>query len=272
MTDWTAFVEQVLTDLGGQTVCIPGAKLHVEVSKRALRQGDDFGEYLRSKGVTFAQFLGLDRRIVVHRRLGSDILVGFDGAALPTRPGAARATGFREYSVFRDDAYAAFTRVSHVPYVYIPVVDQFTTGPGDARDRVEVPPVTLDDLLEQRRAFAKSLDDEDARDKLIQAIERSANPLATFHLTLGGLRLARHWHDFNYKAIRDKILTWAEEKGVEVSPAWFSERPEGRTVETPQQVLSELARHMTDEEIRSIAIPFRAVEEMYRALPRRQES
>lgn len=272
MVDWSVLVEEVLTDLGGRDLCVPGAKLHTEVSKRGLRQGDDFGQYLRNKGMTFAEFLQLDRRLAVHKFRGTDILVGFDGAVVPTRPGAARTARFREYSTFRDDIYSAFTRVSPVPYVYVRSTDQFTTEPGEAGDGVGVPPVALENLLEQRRAFAKSLDENDVRDKLVQALEWSSNPLASFHWTVGELRLQRHWHDFNYKAILEKIHNWAETNGVAVSPAWFSERPEGRTAETPQQVLYELARHMTDEEIRSIAVPFRAVEEMYRALPRRQES
>jgi hypothetical protein len=265
MTVWVELVEEVLTDLGGRTTCVPGAKLHTEVSKIGFRKSEDFGEYLRAQAVTFSQFLERNPKLTVHRRPGADVLVGFDGAILPVR-----TRGARDYTVLREDVYSAFTRISPNPYVYVPTTDLFTTQPGEAIDPVDVPAITLDDLLVQRKEFAKSLESEEARDGLTRSIERSPTPLISFQRTVNALGISRQWHDFKYRDVKASIEKWATEKGVAVSQGWFSQQSDIPPIESPQTILSELARHMTDEEIRSIAIPFRAVEELYRALPRRQ--
>ena len=199
------------------------------------------------------------------------MLVGFDGAVLPAweREGRTRAG---DYLRLRQDVYAAFTRISSEPYSYVKSRDEFTTEEGEATDSVQVPSVTLDDLLEHRRSFASSIEDEDTKGHLLEAVEFSANPLANFHRVLVKHGLLRHWHDFNYKLIRQKVTEWAGAEHIEVAHEWFAP-PEGvQPVEGPQQVLSELSRYLTDDEIRGLSIPFRAVEEMYRALPRRRDS
>jgi len=264
MGDWQELIEQVLRDLGGEKVCVPGAKLHTEVSRRAYKEGRDFGTYLAENNQRFAEFLETNDRIRLHRRRGADVLVGFDGAILPAQGPPA------EYPVFRDDVYKAFTRITSMPYVYSRSADAFITDPGSATDVVEVPPVTLEQLLQQRREFAQSITDAQAAQRLMDAIERSPNPLATFQRSLGELGLLRRWHESNYAAIRERVNAWAQENSVEVSDAWFAQR--AQPAESPQEILAELSRHLTDEEVRQMAIPFRAVEEFYRALPRKRHT
>ena len=267
--DWTKLVEGALVDLGGKSVCVPGAKLHGQVSRLGFQQGEDFSAYLRSQGLTFSQFLDRFKpRLLINRRPGADILVGFQGAVLP----AGGHTRSKSDSFLRDDVYAAFTRVSAIPFVYVAKVDRFTTDPGDEEETVGVPGVTLESLLAQRKAFANSIGDEDSRQRLIESVERSPTPLISFQRTLSALGLHRGWHDFKYQDVKSRIRKWAEEAGVTPSESWFTQSADAQSIETPQKILSELARHMSDEEIRNIAIPFRAVEEFYRALPRKQSS
>ena len=271
MIEWARLIEDTLGELDGRSVCVPGAKLHTEVSKAALRKTEDFSQYLRDEGKSFADFLAGIPGISLHKRRGTDMLVGFDGAALPApeREGRARP---REYLHLRQDVYAAFTRISSEPYLYIRNSDEFTTEEAEAADSVQVPSVTLDDLLEHRRSFANSVEDEDKRDHLLKAVGFSSNPRANFHRTLIELGLLRHWYEFNYKLIRQKVTEWAGANNIEIPQEWFAPREGVQPVDSPQQTLSELARYLSDDEIRGLSIPFRAVEEMYRALPRRRES
>lgn len=271
MIDWDRLADDTLGELGGRSVCVPGAKLHTEMSKAALRKDEDFSQYLKDDGKSFADFLAGIPGISLHKRRGTDMLVGFDGAALPAleREGRTRAG---DYLRLRQDVYAAFTRISSEPCFYIKSRDEFTAEEGDATSSVQVPPVTLDDLLEHRQSFANSLEDEDTKRDLLKAVEFSANPLANFHRVLAEHGLLRHWYDFNYKLIRQKATEWAAANNIEVAQEWFAPREGVQPVDSLQQVLSELARYLTDDEIRGLSIPFRAVEEMYRALPRRRES
>ena len=269
MPDWVSLVEEALNDLGGRNVCVPGAQLHSEVSKRVSKEGTDFGADLRGQGITFRQYLERFESLTVHVRPGADMLVGFHGASLPTQP-ERPAGGPREFLRIRDDVYSAFTRISPTPFVYVHNVDRFTTEPGDEADTVQVPPVTLEGLVGHRRAFVTSVEDDQASDELKRSIERSANPLADFQRTVIALRLSRRWHDFSYRAVRSEIEAWAKESGLEVPEAWFSPLAQAQPPGTPLDVLVVLGRHMTEEEIRGLAVPFRAVEELYRALARKR--
>ena len=266
MIDWMKLVEQTLSDLGGRSVHVPGAKLHTAVSKTALIQGEDFGRYLMGEDKSFGEFLEGMSELTVHKRRGTDMLVGFSGATLPALERESRGRP-RDNLRLRQDVYAASTRISSEPYVYIRNRDEFTAEQGDATDFVKLPPVTLDELLDQRRTFSKSLEDEHASERLIRAIEFSANPLAHFHRELVQLGLLRQWH----KLIYDRVTAWAGANDVEISQDWFAPRPETQPIDTPQQILSELARHLTDDEVRGLLIPFRAVEEIYKAIPRGRE-
>jgi hypothetical protein len=133
---------------------------------------------------------------------------------------------------------------------------------------VEIPSATLEELIAERRAFAEGVRDAEQQTRLATAIERSPNPLADFRRAVSELGLGRSWYTFKLQRLREKLERWAKNNDLEVRPSWFAQR--AQQIDAPQDVLAQLARHMTDEEIRSLMVPFRAVEGLYRAAGRRQ--
>ena len=267
--DWNTTTKETLDALGGRETCVPGAKLHTEVSKRGWREGEEFGRFLQEQGLTFSSFLDSIPEITVHRFRGTDTLVGFDGAELLVQPGTTtrRTDGFQR---IRPDVFEAFTKITSEPYHYIVDSDEFGPEPSNSGTSIPLPMRSLDDLLQQRDAFIATLEEGEAKNELYQAIKWSASPLSAFQRTVKTFGLGGRWHDFRFKTMRDEILAWADAKSINASPEWFAQRAEGPTVESPQQILSQITAHMSDEEIRSLAIPFRAVEEAFKSITRRR--
>lgn len=261
--DWLAVIREALTKLDGNTIAVPGAKLRAEAEKLA---GESLGPYLESRGETFSQLLAQIPEIVQHKRLGTDMAVGFEGATVPVPSVSSDAEA--PEAPLRPDVYAALTQVSPRPYVYIPSGDEFTNDSRDDPDAVAIPSTTLDELIAERRAFAEGVQDAEQQSHLITAIDRSPNPLGDFRRAVFELRLGRSWFTFKLQRLREKLERWAKDNDLEVRPSWFAQRAE--TGGAPQDVLAYLARYMTDEEIRSLMVPFRAVEALYRAAGRRQ--
>ncbi len=261
--DWLAVIRQALTKLGGNRIAVPGAKLRSEAEKLA---GESLGPYLESRGETFSQLLAQIPEIAQYKRRGTDMAVGFEGAAVPIPPVSSDARA--QEAPLRPDVYAALTQVSPHPYVHIPSGDEFTNDPRDDPDAVELPGTTLEELIAERRAFAEGIQEAEQQTRLITAIERSPNALAYFRRAVSELRLGRSWYVFKLQRLREKLERWAKESNLEVRPSWFAQRAEPG--DAPQDVLAHLARYMTDEEIRSLMLPFRAVEAFYRAAGKRQ--
>lgn len=271
---WAQFLRQALEELGGQEFLIPGAKVHSYVGNLGRREGEDFLTFLRGSGLSFRQFVDLvpGTTLQIAPSPRSDMLVGFEGAVMPKPTSSVPALPPRRQLLVRQDAYDAFTRISESPFVYVRSSNDFTRDPGDAADQVPVPPVTLEGLLTDRRQFVDSLDDAEpeVREELRRGIDYSPNPLADFQRRVAEKGLLRHWHYFNYDIISQKIREWAQQNGLPVSAAWFEPRAERAAVQSPQAILSELSRFLTDDEVRSLRIPFRAVEEMFRATPHKR--
>ena len=268
--DWAAMMHRALEALGADKVLVPGAKLRQQLEVLAAEEGADLGAYLYDNRIKFAELVERDSKIVVYRRPGTDMSVGFQGAAWPsTRSGAAKArqtSGVR----LRRDAYAAFTRISDQPYYYIPNDDRFTIDAAEATQAIEVPRVTLEGLVSIRRAFAEQLAEPDSRDELLRALDYSPNPLSDFQRTVLALHLGRLWHQFNVQTLKSQLTQWAEENRISLSQTWFEDDAESssRTV-SPQELLAQLARHLTDDEVRQLRLPFAAFEAMYSELGRR---
>lgn len=261
--DWPAVIRQGLTKLGGKRIAVPGAKLRAEAEKLA---GESLGPYLESRGETFSQLLAQIPGIAQYKRRGTDMAVGFEGAAVQITRVSSEAEA--QEAPLRPDVYAALTQVSPRPYVYIPSGDEFTNDPRDDPDAVEIPSATLEELVAERRAFAESIQDAEQQTRLITAIEQSPNPLAYFRRAVSELRLGRSWYMFKLQRLREKLERWAKDNELEVRPSWFAQRAE--PIDAPQDVFAQLARYMSDEEIRSLMVPFRAVEALYRATGKRQ--
>ena len=133
----------------------------------------------------------------------------------------------------------------------------------DSRRRIAVPSVTLEGLLNQRRRFA---DKVDAQEELTRAIERSPNPLAAFQAEIVRHRLGHTWHSYKSEELTKDIREWAVQNDIEFLPQWMESPEDGQNLQSPQQLMANFAAFMTDEEIRSMSVPFRAVEAMYRSI------
>lgn len=265
MTDWASLVERALRELNGDSVCVPGAKLHTRV--RHLGAPEDFVQYLQSLGKSFRQFLeGIrdEKALDIHVLGATDMLVGFRGASLPEqekRPPLPR---------FRADIYEAFTRISPGHYRYVEAEDVFKFSPDGIEGSIDVPPITLGRLIERRSDYVDQIEDPATREYLAEALRFSANPLADFYRRLVERRLVASWHQHNYQVLQTEIKEWASDNKLEPREEWFVQRPTQvpEAVESPQSILAELAQHMEDDEIRTLPIPFRAVEQLYWALRR----
>ncbi len=268
--DWKSIASETLASLGGREVCVPGAKLHSAVSKEAGVDDREFAKHLGDQGVTFGQFLQSIEDVEVHRLRGTDMMVGFSGASLPPLPTSRSFTARREYPTIRADVYAAFTRISPDPYRYSKAADEFSRDAPDAPDTVSGPLVTRDIVIDQRRRFIETLDDEEQKATLEKSLEWSASPLGSFSRAVYQCRLNSRWGEFKYNDLRQMVLKWAEERDVTASPDWFSQRSNAPSTGTPQQILAEIASLLTDDEIRELTIPFRVIEEVYRASARRR--
>ena len=192
------------------------------------------------------------------------MFVGLKGAEWPDSLSEEK----KEYRQrFRADVYEALTRISASGYWYFPDTDEFTqvTLENDSLKKIPLPSVTLKDLLDQRRGFAQQGGNE-YRDELTKAIDHSPNPLAAFQTVIASQRLGPSWHKYKSKDLMAKIEAWAKEKKIEVRPEWIESDQLRENNQSPQQFLAHFATFMTDDEIRSISVPFRAVEAMYRKI------
>ena len=272
MEEWTEIVRAALTQIGGDKVLVPGAKLRKEVERVGNERGTDISAHLRNSGLRFGQFLQTIENLQIHPRPGSDLYVGLEEAKWPDTTQRKASTDRRSEKQIRQDAYQAFTIVSSEPFWYAHRSDEFTQEPDEGEDVVQIPATTRNHLIEDRRAFAESLNDPVARVAILAALDpnTSAQPLKQFRSEIMSRALGKPWHEFKFEKLSSRISTWAADKEVRVSPSWFVRSPTERVSAHSHQVLTTLARYMTESEIRALNIPFRAVEAMYLDLLRRR--
>ena len=270
MTDWNQVILQALEELDSRNILTRGAKLRDKVAEIVSEQGTDLQAYLSSTDQRFVNLLDGIPEVVVHKRPGTDMYVGFQGAAWPAITGGESRKYHQGTVKLRQDLYDALTRISERIYYYVPSQDVFTQDPaeGESTERIALPPVTLDDLLTQRREFATQQTTDDSTTNLLNAIDHSPNPLAEFQISLSRLRLGRAWHLFKANSLKNTVDKWAQENEIPVSPSWVGEEWRESVEETPQRLMARFAGFMTEEEIRATLVPFRAVEAMIRELPK----
>lgn len=268
--DWAAMMHRALEALGGDKVLVPGAKLRQQLEIVAAEEDADLKTYLYDNRMKFVDLVERDPKIVIYKRPGTDMSVGFQGAAWPSARSGAAKTRQTSGARLRRDAYAAFTRISDQPYYYIPDKDRFTTDATETAQAIEVPRVTLESLVSTRRAFAEELPEPESQDALCRALDYSPNPLSEFQRTILTLHLGRSWHQFNVQNLTSRLTAWAEGNQITPSQTWFEDDAESSPKSTsPQELLAALAQHLTDDEVRQLRLPFAAFEAMYSDLRRR---
>ena len=257
---WADLVRRILREAGGERILITGAKLKQSILA-ASDNKNALDSYLEAAGLRFRTFLeGIDG-VSVKKRVGTDMLVGLEGARWPT-VSPTRAPSLPE---FRQDVYEALTRVSQARYHYFPSTDEFRPSSGELDDTIAMPSVTLEELVAQRREFAESVEDSSVRQELLVSLDGSLNPLANFQRELNLRGLVEKWHRFKFDILFAKLSEWASANNIAVSPAWHNIAIEHRR-DTPQQILTRLVQYMSEPEIRNLNVPFRAVEAFYRDL------
>lgn len=248
-------VIDALADLQARETMVPGAKLRQQIVQAGWQQGIDVAARLTALGRPFSKVLAEVDGIVVAPVPGSDILVGLPGAKPPER--ASRPAG-NQHRGLRQDVFQAFTRISAVPFVYVPERDKFVGEDQAEGPSVQVPPASLEQSVAIRREFAGSLSAKEQK-PLLDALERSANPLAQFRLVVHANGLVGQWAKFQAGEVESRVRDWAEKNHVIPRSAWFTkQRAEGDA----RHILQRLAPHLTADEIRDLRIPLRAVEAM----------
>ena len=266
MSDWDSLTLEALRTLGADSVMVPGAKLHQEMVKIGSRSSFDVSAHVASSGQPFGMLTEQVAGVVVHKRPGSDMLVGLEGAAPPPfdKP---PVNSFDSAGTLRKDVYEAFTRLSPVPSVYLPDSDRFVPANLAEGPSIKIPEVTLEGLIREREEFANSLH-PDVQPPLLDALKRSANPLADFHHEIRNSGFIGEWMSARTNLLRSRVIEWAKENDVEPRDSWFSRVP-FRMATTTHQAIERLIPHLTVDEIRDLKIPFRAVEAL---LAERSES
>ncbi len=259
-TQWAELVRRVLREAGGEETLVTGAKLK-QILVSASGDEHALDSYLRAMGMRFKTFLERTDGVEVKTQVGTDMLVGLEGAGWPTTSLAQTS----EQPRLRQDLYEALTVLSEAGYHYSPSTDEFASGRGDASGAIAMPPVTFEDLIDQRRKFAESLGDSPHAQALIGALEKGASPLANYKRELARTGLSDDWHRFKFDHLYAKLSEWASTNGIAVSPAWHNTSFDpGR--DTPQQIITRLVQYMSEQEIRNMNVPFRAVEAYFRDL------
>jgi hypothetical protein len=248
LEDYRTAVESSLRALGGQEHYVTGARLLSEVQKQASSVGD-FRSELNEAKLKFSKYLQQYLPdLQVHVRGAADMMVGFPGARFetPEAPGE-----------FRADAYSAFSKGSPQAFVYDASTDEFTTRSADG---VPVPRFDRADSIAERQRFIESVvADSQIKTTLTESLSQE-KPFTAFRHALEATGLTNTWHAFKNRQIRASIEKWAIDNGVAVRESWFRSTPKIDSRATMMKLISV----MTEDEIRSLRIPFRAVESYLR--------
>ena len=200
MLEWEEKLKNVLKELGADKQLVTGAKVKELLTKSALDPGE-FDRFLKEKGLKFSDFVLRVEGIKVQKRGASDMLVGFPGADWPT-PNLSTRIPFKKLQM-RDDVYNALTSVSNDGYYFLPDSDKFIEGPPPQRvNGVPLPKVPFSELINERRDFATRIKDPIVRDQLLDSLDHTPNPLATFQYAVNKANLGESWHIFKFGLMR----------------------------------------------------------------------
>ena len=235
---------------------VPGAKLREHMVRAGDSAGFDVVDYVANSGMSFSQLVARIAGVTIETRPGSDVVIGLDGARVPDQAARHRYAKQSKYGGLRSDVYQAFTRVSTVPYVYLPEMDRFVPEDRAEGTSIEVSSQTLERLIFYRQEFIGTLPSEDQRS--LQDSLVSTNPLSDFRREASALGLLAKWALFQETKIKEQVLQWADEHDVTARDAWFRRSHISGT--NTHRTLAQLMPYLTADEIRDLRVPFRAVE------------
>lgn len=253
--DWDKLTKEALQDLGAGQVMVPGAKLREHMVRAGYSANFDAAGYVAKSGTSFSRLVARVPGVTVEIRQGSDVVIGLDGARAPDPAAGHRAAATSRHGGLRSDVYQAFTRVSKIPFVYLPGEDRFVPEDRAEGKSIEVNSQTLERLISDRQEFIGTLPPEDQqplRDSLV-----STNPLSDFRREVEARGLLVRWISAQESKIKQHVIQWAGEHDVTPRDAWFRR---SHASNTPHRTLARLTPYLTADEIRELRVPFRAVE------------
>jgi hypothetical protein len=259
-----SLIHKTLIKLDANNIMVPGAKIK-EFLYKAIKEeniGFDLDSYLKEKNIRFSDLLLKIDDIQIQKRAGSDMLVGLKGALWPTKVPNPREL----FSAFRQDVYDAMTQMD-VNYYYVVELDKFLPSNEGFPKAIPLPQVTKESLVKQRESFANTLD-ETNKQALVDVLATSPNPLGAFQQKVTELGLNKSWRQYKFGILWRQLSDWVQNNDLEISPTWH-ENNLVLTKFSPQQILSNIAMLMTDQEVRNLSIPFRAVEALYNTMSKK---
>ena len=231
---------------------VPGAKLRQRMVQLGEEQGLDVPAYIQESGYQFSQLIRQVSTVRIDRVLGSDILVGLHGASKPRWvqvPIPARGG-------LRRDLYLAFTRMTTEPFVYLPHSDKFVTADLSEGESIKIAKVSHESLISDRRTFVKTLPLDEQR-PFLDALNHPTNPLTQFRDVIIEHSKINHWISAHADQLRSRITQWAKDNQITPRDTWF--RKSQGTI-SPHRTLIRIVPYLSEDEIRDLRIPFRAIE------------
>ncbi len=258
MTDWDNLVRDALRELGADAVMAPGAKLRQQMEKMAPATGFDVPAHLKSHEQPFGVLVGQADGVVLHKRPGSDMLVGLEGADPPAEKACAPSAGQTGSTRLRKDVWEAFTRLSP-NFVYLPGSDRFVPTGQQEGPSIPVPDIKLEGLIRDCRDFIDGLDSA-VQPLLRRALEHTATPLAKFRDALQEMGYLHAWTSWRVDMLRNRVIEWAKKNQIEPRNSWFSPT---RSSMTAHRALEQLMPYLTTDEVRRLPVPLRAIEALF---------
>ena len=95
MHDWNSLTLEALRTLGADKMMVPGSKLRQRMVEVGQAEGFDVGAHVAVSGIPFSKLAANVAGVTIKEQLGSDVLIGLQGA---------RATGRTDTPWFSQDA------------------------------------------------------------------------------------------------------------------------------------------------------------------------
>lgn len=271
--DWPSLIDQAITRTRGlSSIPVKGARLRKALEELLAERGCNLNDVLRQEHLTFSRFLTLrDPSLKVIKQQGTDMLVAKSQEELSSSALDSKASQ-HSFSI-RSDFYSALMDFSSDHSWYYDVNKdraervKGSIHPDKVGELILLPQTSQDEQIALRQAFL----DQYKISPLQTMLSDKGNFMRTFMNHVYGVGLAQQWHEFKFSALKAKLLQWAAEHQMEVKQDWFG-RVSHKNETTPDMVyfLKQISRYLTEEELRNLKLPLRAVYEFWLAQRRQR--
>jgi hypothetical protein len=265
---WPAIVAAALKQgVQSSKGAVPGAKLRQIIARIAPKYGEQYPP-AGQEDEKFGEFLNrFSSLVMLLRRDGQDILVApVDQPQLLDISESGRTQ-------LREDIFEAFTRIPResppVEPWYARDTDTIKWSPAneslDLERFVKIPPATLSQELEDRKAFALSSGiDSQIKDSLVATLE-DHSALWAFSRTLKEHGLARKWHLYRFQALVMRIRNWCESQHVDWREDWLRSKTDqpnrpksvnmSQPIEERRHLFGKFVEALSDDDLKRVSVP-----------------